>query len=256
MMKKIFPIIIVLILLLISSLLIWRSVGKHNVVKDENLLIVGTNAEYAPFSFIENNKIVGFDIDIITEVAHRLGKKIEIKDMPFDALLPKLQFGDIQIIAAGITATPEKAKKVLFTKPHLSGDQLIAITLATNPPIQNLKDLDGKEVVVNEGYTADLYMSTVSGPIIKRLASPAEGFLALNHGNAYAFVAAKSSVQPYFEKYGTKSFNIFLIDGVHDNYSFAISKQYPELLPAVQQAVDAMEQDGTIAAFKQKWNLS
>lgn len=254
--KKVLPILIVLTLLMASSFFIWLSVRKADAPKEDTSLIVGTNAEYYPFSFIDNDAIAGFDIDIIKEVARRLGKDIEFKDMPFDALLPKIQFGAIQVIAAGITATPEKAKKVLFTKPHLTGDPLIVISLAKNPAITGLTDLDEKEVVVNEGYTADLYMSTISGPKIKRLATPAEAFLALNSGNAYAFVAAKSSVQPYFDKYGVKEFNIFTLDGVQDNYSFAISKKYPDLLSSIQKELDEMEQDGTIAALAQKWKLS
>lgn len=245
----------VLILLLGSSFVIWRSVQKSSALNKDATLIVGTNAEYEPFSFIENSVVIGFDIDVITEVSKRLGKKIELKDMPFDALLPKTLFGEIQVIAAGLTATPDKAKRVFFTKPYLTGDQLIVISLAQNPPITNLKDLDQKDVVVNEGYTADLHMSTIPGPIIKRLATPTEGFLALTSGNAYAFVAAQSSVRPYFEKYGTEKFNIFLLDGIQDNYSFAVSKHYPELLEAVQNALDAMEQDGTLAQIKKKWNL-
>lgn len=255
-MKKVLPVLTVAALLLVTVFVLWRSTDKNSVLKDDSVLIVGTNAEYEPFSFIENNEIVGFDIDVITEVANRLGKKIEFKDMPFDALLPKIQFGDIQIIAAGLTATPEKAKKILFTKPYLTGDPLVVISLAKNPVVTSLKDLDGKEVVVNEGYTADLYMSTIPGPLIKRLATPAEGFLALTSGGVYAFVAAQSSVKPYFEKYGTQKFNIFVFDGAQDNYSFAISKHYPDLLVLVQKALDAMEQDGTIAFFKQKWNFS
>ncbi len=255
-MKKVLPVLVVAVLLLVTAHVLWRSADKNSAIQDNTTLVVGTNAEYEPFSFVDNDAIVGFDIDVIKEVAQRLGKKIELKDMPFDALLPKLQFGDIQIIAAGITATPEKAKKVLFSKPHLTGDPLVIISLARNPAITSLKDLDGKEVVVNEGYTADLYMSTITGPVIKRLAAPAEALLALTSGNAYAFVAAQSTVKPYFDKYGTQKFNIFPIDGAQDNYSFVISKHYPELLPLVQQALDAMEQDGTLEKIKRKWNFS
>ncbi|HEV2601475.1 MAG TPA: ABC transporter substrate-binding protein [Candidatus Babeliales bacterium] len=246
----------IIFLLLATFLFAWFSLRKTTPPVTDNILIVGTNAEYPPFTFIDNGTIVGLDIDIIKEVAHRLDKPTLLKDMSFDSLLPKLQFGDIQVIAAGLTATPEKAKNVLFTKPYISGDPLIVISMANNPPITHLRDLDGKQVVVNEGYTADQYMSTIQGPIVKRLATPTEGFLALTSGHSYAFIAAQSSVKPYFDKHGKTAFNIFTLDGVHDSYSLAVSKQHPELLTAIQNALDAMEKDNTLASIKAKWGFA
>jgi polar amino acid transport system substrate-binding protein len=254
-MKNMSSILIVAVFLAGSSIFIWRSVGKTTLRKNESVLIVGTNAEYPPFSYIDNNEIVGFDIDLIHEVGRRLDKQIQLQDMPFDALLPKLQLGDIQIVAAGLTATPDRAKKVLFTKPHLQGDPFIVVTRAGTPAITSIQDLIGKEVVVNEGFTADLYMSSIPGVILKRLSASAEAFLALQSGNVDAFVAARSSVKPYFDKYGEASFNIFTSDSGSDNASLAISKKHAELVPLVQQALDAIEQDGTLDMLKQKWNL-
>ena len=80
--------------------------------KSSNILVVGTNAEFAPFSFREGNKIVGFDIDIAREVCQRLGKEMELKDMPFDALLPELTLGSVHFVAAGMSCTEERAKRV------------------------------------------------------------------------------------------------------------------------------------------------
>src|SRR5580704_2849514 len=97
---------------------------SEQMPQSSNILLVGTNAEFAPYSFIDNGQIVGFDIDVAQEVAQRLGKTITFKDMPFESLLPELQLGRIEIIAAGITPTQERAQKVLFTKPYVEGDKL------------------------------------------------------------------------------------------------------------------------------------
>ena len=230
--------------------------NKRTIKKqDTTVLIVGTNAEYPPFSFIRNDEIVGFDIDIITEIANRLGKKLELHDMPFDALLPKLQLGYIQCIAAGITATPARSKNILFTKPYLKNDPLLIISLGSQEPIRNMLDLFGKAVVVNEGYTADAYVSAIPEVNIKRLATSTEAFLSLKIGSVAAFVAAQSSVEPFFAKHAKADFHIVPIEGVSDNYALAISKHHADLFEPIQKALDDMERDGTLDKFKKKWNI-
>src|SRR6185369_11452130 len=102
------------ILILISCLSIFYLQAAMS-----NTLIVGTNAEFPPYCYIENNIIVGFDIDIAKEVAQRLGKSIQFKDMPFDALIPDIILGNVDFVAAGMSYTEERAKRVSFTRPYL-----------------------------------------------------------------------------------------------------------------------------------------
>jgi len=230
----------------------------HKKAQKENaahILKVGTNAEYPPFAFVEGNTIVGFDIDIIKEVAKRLGKEIDIQDLPFTTLIPYLTVGKIQVIAAGMTPTKERAKQVIFTKPYLDGDPLIVISPAKNPPITSIKDLSGKEVVVNQGFTADSYMSALSRPIVTKLPAIHDAFMALNSGRADAFVSAKSVVQPFFKQHGIDKYNIYEIPNTADTYALAISKKYPKLAQEIQNILDEMEEDGTIDHLKHVWNL-
>jgi len=248
----------ILIALSLMTLTIWYTKQKKLTPQTiTDTLIVGTNAEFPPFSFMENNKIVGFDIDIITQIAERFGKKITIKEMPFDALIPEVQLGNIQIIAAGISPTLERAKRVFFTKPYLTNNPLVIITLSSNPPIKGIEDLAGKEVAVNEGYVSDMYMSTITGPIVIRLSSASivDGILALQSGRAYAFVTAQASVKPFFKKYGTKKFQVVPIPETDESYALAVSKKYPELFSHIQTILDNMKQDGTLQTIKQKWEL-
>ena len=217
-------------------------------------LVVGTSADYPPFAFVQDDKVVGFDIDIIQEVAKRLHKKIDIQDMPFTTLIPLLQLGKIQVIASGMTETLERSARVLFTKPYLTGDQLIVITLAGNP-VSSLSELKGKEVIVNDGYTADLYMSKIEGPELKRLKTPAEAFLALKAGRGFAYVTARNTVKPFFDQYGQQDFALFAIPDSRENVSLAVSKKYPELVPMLQNVLDTMQQDGTLTTLQEKWGL-
>lgn len=246
------------ILLAITSIGLYRFLknSEPRLSQNSSVLIVGTNAEFPPFTFInENNEIVGFDIDIAKEVVHRMGKTMEIKDRSFDMLIPEAQNGSVHILAAGMTATPERAQQIIFTHPYLTGEPLVVITLAQNP-ISTIEDLQGKEVIVNEGYTADTYISSLPGIEVKRLPSPAEAMLDLQTGKSFAYVSALNAIKPFLEKMGKDQFSLFTIKGTQENTAMGISKKYPELLVSIQQALDTMAEDGTIEQLKKKWNLS
>ncbi len=229
--------------------------GQTGTAELSDTIVVGTNAEYQPFSFLRDGAIVGFDIDVAKEVVKRLGKKIEIIDMPFDMLLPYLQMGTVQIIAAGISPKPSRAKHVLFTKPYFENDPLLVITPKKDAPITALDQLDGKTVVVNDGYTADSYMSERKNVHIQRLATPAQAFLALSSGRADAYVAATSSVQRFLATHADE-FNTYIIGDTSDAYALVISPEHATLLQPIQDALDAMLNDGTLNALKKTWGLA
>lgn len=241
---------IIISLMTCMSILVTGCSSQSN--EHKNSLTVGTNAEFPPFSYREGKEIVGFDIDIAKEVSKRLNKTLEFKDMPFDALLPDLLLGHIDFIAAGMTYTEERAKRVAFTKPYLGNDPLIIITNA-DLKISNLDNLKGKTVAVNEGYTADLYLSEKQDLNLIRLNSPADAFLALKNKRCDAFVSAKSTVQSFLETQEGYASNT--VEGPNDNYALIVSKSNPQLLDEIQTALDAMEQDGTINQLKAKWGL-
>ena len=246
-----------LALIIISIFAMWRSAKKAPLAPAVETIVVGTNAEFQPFSFKEGETITGFDIDVITEVFKRLDKEFIIKDMPFDALIPEIQLGNVQVIAGGITPTKERAKRALFTEPHLTGDSLAIVSLKTGPVINSIHDLIDKNVVVNEGYTADSYMSGQQGINLVRLSSNSvsDGILALQSNRADAFVTALRPMQPYFTSFGKDNFNILPIEGTEESSAFAISKHHPELRDIIQITLDRMQADGTLDELKKKWEL-
>lgn len=257
-MKKTSLFTIIAVIIIVSAA-IWHR-AKNTIVTPTTLeaITIGTNAEFPPFSFRDNEAITGFDIDVITEVFKHLDKKFVLKDMPFDALIPEIQTGNIHVIAAGITPTPERAQRALFTKPHLIGNPLVIISLKTNPPLSTLADLAGKTVVVNEGYVADSFMSDQPAVDLLRLSSAlvSDSILAMQSGRADAVVAATHSIKPYFEKYNIDDFYVTEIPDTEESSAFAISKHYPDLRYSIQSALDTMAEDGTLAQLKKKWKLS
>ena len=67
---------------------------------------VGSETTFPPFEFTEGDKYVGFDLDLANAVAKQMGSKMEFKSLGFDALIPAVQSGQIDLIAAGFSANP------------------------------------------------------------------------------------------------------------------------------------------------------
>lgn len=257
-MKRVSLFIIVSIVACIS-IIMWYKAKKISMPSSESMdtITVGINTEFPPFCFKEKDVVTGFDIDVIEEIMRRLKKEIIYKDMPFDALIPELQLGRIQVVAAGITPTVEREKQVLFTYPHLKGNALVIISLKSHKALTVLGDLRDKTVVVNEGYFADAFMSDYSGLTLLRLSSAlvSDGILALQSGRADAFVTAFYSINPYFAKQGQDDFYMTEIPNTQETSAFAISKYYPDLRRDIQVILNEIEQDGTLQTIKTKWNL-
>ncbi len=218
-----------------------------------NPLIVGTNAEFPPFAYIEENAIVGFDIDIAKEVGARLGKEIKIVDLPFDALIPQLALKRFDFVAAGMTYTKERSKRALFSKPYINQDPFVICT--NNKELNTPESLIGKKVVVIEGFTADLFLSSQKGIELVRLPTQADGFMAIKCGRADAFVTAKSTVDAFEAVHDSNQFYSTILDGTGDSYALVFPKSKATLLAEVEAVLDAMEEDGTIDLLKTKWGL-
>ncbi len=89
---------------------------------DKGVLTFGTAAITEPFSFMDGSRnIVGFDIELASYVARKLGMKLEVLNMDFGAMIPALSAGKVDMIGACITITGERAKKVLFSEPYYNG---------------------------------------------------------------------------------------------------------------------------------------
>jgi polar amino acid transport system substrate-binding protein len=225
--------------------------------KEPNTLRVGTSADFPPFASLDtqSGSIVGFDIDIITEVAHRLHKKIVIQDMPFNSLLFDLFAGQIDVVAAGMSPTAQRAKKVLFSDTYTKADPFVIIT-KKEQPVTSMNDLKNKTLVVNTGYTADIFLSQNYPDIsLIKLKSPSDAFLALQSGSVFGYATAQSTLKTFITEKNKDKYTIFAIPGGQDVYAFALHKKNQELLTAINQALTSMHADGTIEKLMKKWEL-
>ena len=118
--------------------------------------VVGTSAGFPPFEYIQDGEVVGFDIDLMRAIGESQGFEIEIQDISFDSLIPGLQAGTIDVVAAGMTITEQRAQVVDFTDPYYSANQALLVKEGSG---QNVTVLFGdNRLAVQTGTTGDLWV--------------------------------------------------------------------------------------------------
>lgn len=90
-------------------------------------LVAATNATFPPYEYYENEKVTGIDIDIITAIGDRLGMKVEIADMEFDAIINSVSSGKADVGIAGLTVTKDRLKSINFSNSYAKSKQVIIV---------------------------------------------------------------------------------------------------------------------------------
>lgn len=101
--------------------------SPQNVDRSNGTLIMATNAEFPPYEYMENDEIVGIDIDMMRAVCDKLGYELSIKNMTFDSIFTAVQSGEADVGVAGITATEDRKANMLFSDTYAVSHQVVII---------------------------------------------------------------------------------------------------------------------------------
>lgn len=211
-------------------------------ILSKDALYVGTNAEFAPFEYMEKGEIVGFDIDLINKIGEKIGKEIKIKNIAFDGLLPALQAKKIDLIIAGMTVTPERENFVNFSDNYFVANQVIIVP-ENNNDIKTLDDLKGKKTGVVLGYTGDLIVSKL--PEVEKIQynSAPMTIMALTSGKIDAMILDSAPAESYVQK--NKGLKIVKVDAEEEKYAIAASKDNVKLVEEINNALKEIKSEGT-----------
>ena len=114
-------------------------------------LRTAVDATFAPHAMVTlGGGVQGFNVDLGREIARRMGKDIEIEGTEFSGIIPGLNAGKYDFVLAPVTATPERAKVMLFTEGYLDTD-FTFIEKNAAPGIKSLEDLKNKTIALNKG---------------------------------------------------------------------------------------------------------
>ena len=118
--------------------------------------VVGTNASFPPFEYVEDGEIVGFDIDLVKEIAELQGFEVEFRDISFDSLIPGLASGSLDMVAAGMTITEERKEVVSFSDPYYSANQSVLVHEGSEEDLTVL--FGDNDIGVQTGTTGDSWV--------------------------------------------------------------------------------------------------
>lgn len=212
-------------------------------------LHVGTNAEFAPFEYLEKGKITGFDIELMNAMAKEMKTEIKIQNMSFDGLLPALQMKKVDIVIAGMTETPERKKAVSFTNSYFRAKQVILVQKGKD--MKSFEELSGKNVGVMLGFTGDTVVSGIKGAKVQRFDTTYAAIMALDKGKVDAVVADSEPAKKYIENY--KNLTIVSAKAEEEFYAIAVRKNDPALLEELNKALEKVKADGTYDVLLKKY---
>ncbi len=163
---------------------------------DDKPLRVGMDLSYPPFETIgADGAATGVSVELATALSASLGRPLVVENIPFTGLIPALKSGKIDLIISSMTATPERAKAVAFSKPYLTTG--LALLVPADSAAQNLTDLDqpGNTIVVRQGTTGEVFARReVRQARILTLEKESACVLEVVQGKAAAFIYDQMSV--------------------------------------------------------------
>lgn len=218
--------------------------------KKSNTLIVGTEAGFAPYEYLdEGDKVVGVDMDIAQAIADSMGKKLEIKNMDFDGALLAVQKGKVDFVAAGVSINEKRLKVMDFSDPYVDSTEAVVVNTSANTV--TTADADGlkdKIVGVQQGNIADFYVEdNIEAKEIKRYTKFAQAAEDLKNNKIDCIVMDQVPAEELI----ADNPELSILDGAlfQDQYAIAVKKGNSELLAKINEVIAQLKEEGKIEEF-------
>lgn len=258
-MKKLLTVLLALCALFLASACGSDKKDAAPAAGAKKVLHIATNATYVPFEFKDkDNKgndsdYKGMEIDMIREVAKRLGMETKMENIPFNGIIPAVQSKQVDVAATGMTMTRERAKRVAFAAPFY--ESKLAIVVPRDSTVRSAADLKGKNVAVMVGTTGAKY-AEAHGMNGKQFDSSSVALLEVQVGNAPAGIVDKPVAEYYSTLEGKGKDKVRVIpipDSKSELLGFVVNKDDKELKDKINKAIADMKKDGTYAKIYKKW---
>ena len=212
---------------------------------EAGVLTVGSDIPYPPFEYREGGEVVGFDIDLITEAATRLGLEVSVIDTDFDTIFTQLAGGRFDVVASATTITPEREEEVNFTEGYYNAQQ--SLTVRADSGITSVDELGEEHTVsVQRGTTGEAWAEdnlAPQGVTLRSFTQTPDLYSAVEGGavdgtindepSAIAEVAAREGLE--------------LVETIDTGevYGFAVNPGNEPLLDELNRVLSEMIEDGT-----------
>ena len=241
-------------LVLGSSLLGQAMAGEQlQKIKDAGVINIGLEGTYPPFSFVDTDgKLTGFEVELSEALAKELGVKARLQPTKWDGILAALESKRLDIVVNQVTISDERKKKYDFSEPYtVSGIQALVLT-KNKDTIKTAQDLAGKKVGVGLGTNYEQWLKdNVPKAIIKTYDDDPSKFQDLRVGRIDAILIDRLAALEYARK---AKDTIAAGDAFsRQEAGVALRKGEPELLDAINKALDKLRADGTLKKLSEKY---
>lgn len=219
-------------------------------------VVVGTDASFAPFEYMDKGKIVGFDVDFLDAVMKEAGLEYELKNIGWDPLFAALQEGkEIDLAISGITINDKRKQTYDFSVPYFESTHMILVK--EDSPIKNALDLKGKVVGVQNGTTGQEAVEKLFGAEnknIKKFENTVVAIMDLLNGGVDAVVTDNAVANEYVKNNPDKK-----LKAIEDPANFEsefYGLMFPkgsDLKPKVDEAIKKVIESGKYAEIYKKW---
>lgn len=214
--------------------------------RNENEIIMVTEAGFAPYEYYENGEIVGVDVAIAEEIAKELGKKLVVKNIDFDSIVSELKSGKADFAAAGMSITEERKKQVDFTIEYVTSNQVVVVKKDSS--LNDITQLDGKRIAVQLGTVGDSYVTeNYKNSEINRQKKFLVAAEAVKNNKADCIVMDQIPAQQLV----SQNPELKILDGIlfKDSYGMAVKKGNTELLDTMNTVLQRLIDEGKIEEY-------
>ena len=224
----------------------------YDTVKKEGVLKVGTEGTYPPFTFHDqSNKLTGFDVDIATEVAKRLGVKVEFKETQWDGMFAGLDAKRFDMIANQVGIQPERQQKYDFSDPYIESGAVLIVNKDNNE-IKSFADIKGKKAA--QSLTSNYgKLAQKNGANIEGVEGFTQAISLIQSNRVDATINDKLSFLDYKKTHANAPIKIVDSESNLSQSGLMFRKGSDKLVEAVDKALKDMKSDGTYAKISNKW---
>ena len=233
------------------ALLFWTTAGTA-AGADRPKIIVGGDHDNPPYEYLENGKPTGFNVELIQATAAVLGLDIEVRLGPWNQARKDLELGNIDALA-GMYYSMERRRSVNFSVAHTIVTP--ALFVRQDSPIRSLEDIQGKEIIVQEGdFLHDFLKKDDRASRIITVTDPTEELTLLVSGkHDGAFMPSRLQGEYLIKKLKLSGLKIITIDLPPLRYCFAVTKDNPELRYKLDEGLNMLRETGRYREIYEKW---